>query len=101
MDIEKISRRINVDKVLIGLDIIPSDEQEALLKALNSLDNFSPDQPLDSKMKKGVLLGRTFYLFDVTPNYQLIFEINDRNEIQVVDLFVKGRLEAFAKLAKH
>lgn len=36
------------------------------------------------------------YLLHASPRYRVIFEITEENEIKVIDLFKKERLDAFA-----
>jgi len=89
--------RVKIDRVLVGLDVISADERESVLKAINSLENFSTTRPLDSNIQKYAPANmRTFYLLKASPSYRVIFEVNDQDEIEVTDIFRKERLEAFA-----
>lgn len=90
--------RINLDvSVLVGLDLMSPDEREVVLNAINSLETFSPDQPIESNIQKYAPPNmRTFYLLHASPDYRVIFEINDQDEIEVKDLFRKERLEVLA-----
>ena len=91
--------RIEIDaSVLVGLDVLSAEERESVLQAIDSLEGFSPDQPLPGNIQKFVPPDRrSFYLLHATPSYRVIFEMGDRSEIEVLDLFRKERLEWFAK----
>ena len=84
--------------VLAGLDVLSPEEREGVLKAIESLESFSPEQPLPENIQKFAPPDRpTFYMLHATPSYRVIFEIGDRSEIEIQDLFRKERLEWFAK----
>jgi len=95
--------RIQIDtSVLVGLDVLSAEERQSVLKAIESKESFSPDQPLPKNIQKFAPPDRrTFYLLHATPSYRVIFEIGDRAEIESLDLFLKERLEWFAKKESH
>lgn len=96
MEMKLDQSRIKIDtSVLSGLDILTPEEREGILKAINSLECFSPDEPFEYKLQKGEGLGKTFYMLHATPIYRVIFEINKQNKIEVIDIFMKNRLELF------
>ncbi|MBC6481407.1 MAG: hypothetical protein GDA56_30290 [Hormoscilla sp. GM7CHS1pb] len=91
--------RLDIDtSVLAGLAVLSPDDSRKVWQAIDSLECFDPDQPLDSKIQKYTPPEmRTFYLLHASPRYRVIFEITEENEIKIIDLFRKERLEAFAK----
>ena len=91
--------RIEIDiSVLAGLDVLSAEERESVLQAIDSLEGFSPDQALPGNIQKFAPPDRrSFYLLQATPSYRVIFEIGDRSEIEVLDLFPKERLEWFGQ----
>ncbi|MGK7900379.1 MAG: hypothetical protein AB4352_02995 [Hormoscilla sp.] len=90
--------RLDIDtSVLAGLAILSPENREKVWQAIDSLESFDPDQPLDSKIQKGVISDKVFYMLHATPIYRVIFTMSDGGEIEVIDLFRKERLEFFAK----
>jgi len=90
--------RLDIDtSVLAGLAILSPENRQKVWQAIDSLESFDPDQPLDSKIKKGVISDKVFYMLHATPIDRVIFTMRDRDEIEVIDLFRKERLEFFAK----
>ena len=83
--------------VLAGLDVLFPEERERVLKAIASLENFSPEQPLTANIHKFTPDDRPpFYLLHATPRYRAIFEFTD-GIVEIIDLFLKERLEWFAQ----
>lgn len=83
--------------VLAGLDVLSPEEKERVLNAIASLENFYPEQPLTANIQKFTPADRPpFYLLHATPSYRAIFLVND-GIVEIIDLFLKERLEWFAQ----
>ena len=85
--------------VLAGLDVLAPKEKERVLKAIASLENFSPEQPLTANIQK-FRPEQPFYLLKIDTSLRLIFEINRRHEIEIQDLVRQESLE-FMSDSRH
>lgn len=86
--------------VLAGLDVLSPDEREGVLKAIESLENFSPDRPLDNNIQK-FRPEQPFYLLHIDPSLRVIFEVNQKNKIEIQDLVRKETLEYMLRATKQ
>ena len=88
--------KIEIDaSVLAGLDVLSAEERESVLQAIDSLDGFSPDQPLDNNIQK-FRPERPFYLLHIDPSLRVIFEFHN-GQIQIQDIVRKEALEFMSK----
>ncbi|NER37857.1 MAG: hypothetical protein F6J93_28515 [Oscillatoria sp. SIO1A7] len=65
--------RIEIDiSVLAGLDFLSAEERESILRAIDSLEGFSPDHILDNNVQK-IRSERPLYLLHIDPSLRVIF----------------------------
>ncbi len=83
--------------VLAGLDVLSPEEKEQVLKAIASLETFSPEHPLTANIQK-FRPEQPFYLLKVDSSLRLIFEKNHQHEIEIQDLVRQETLEFMSHL---
>ena len=86
------SRIIIDSSVLPGLDVLSEEERESVLKAIDSLEKFSTEQPLDYNSKK-IQEDEQLYLIQVNSSLRLIFRVTDREKIEILELFRREMIE--------
>ena len=81
-------------RVFFGLDTLSEPEKEAVMQAIHSLENFSPDKPLTEGMKRLETEEQLYRLY-ATPTFGLIFGIDAGNEIEILDIFNREMVDYY------
>ena len=81
-------------RATVALDALSLEDRKSLLKAINHLAIFGIDSVIGKDVKK-IKVDESLYLLKVNPGFRIIFRLTDRDEIEILDIVMKERLELF------
>lgn len=86
-------------RALIASDSLSTEEKSYLTQVLNNLDISSIENGLAGNIER-MDTEEPLYFLKVDSDLRAIIQINSPEEIEVMDLFTKGRLKYFSKSKK-
>lgn len=95
MQIKANSDRIILHRrVLPGLDVLTPEETENFWKAVNSLEDFSPERPLPENITK-FNKDEPIYVIKVDASLRAMLGFTEDNKIEIIDLFPQERIDFY------
>ncbi len=82
-------------RATVALDALPLEEKNTVLKAINYLSFFGIESAIGENVKK-LNIDEPLYLLRVNPSIRVIFRFNYPDNLEILDLVMKERLELFA-----
>jgi len=84
-------------RATVALDMLSLEQKNAVLKSIDYLANFGLESILGKNVKP-LNIDESLYLLRVGRGrgLRLLFRLNTQNEIEILDIFMSGRLEVFA-----
>jgi hypothetical protein len=82
-------------RATVALDALSAEEKSIILKAINYLSVFGIETLSGDKVKK-FKLDEPLYLLRANPNLRVIFRVISQDEMEILDIVMKERLEFFA-----
>jgi len=82
-------------RATVALDMLSLEQKNAVLKSINYLANFGLESILGKNVKP-LNIDESLYLLRVNHSLRVFFRLNPQNEIEILDILMKERLEVFA-----
>jgi len=82
-------------RATVALDALSLEDRDRVLKAINHLSILGIDSAFGKTVKK-FKIDEPLYLLKVNPSFRVIFRLIDQDEIEILDIVMKERLELFA-----
>jgi hypothetical protein len=82
-------------RAIVALDALSLEETNSVLKSINYLSIVGIEQAWGKNLKK-FHIDEPLYLLRVTPSLRVILRVSEQNEIEILDIVMKERLQLFA-----
>ncbi len=82
-------------RAIVALDALSIEEKNSVLKSINYLSIVGIEPALGENLQK-FHIDEPLYLLRVTPSLRVILRVSEQNEIEILDIVMKERLQLFA-----
>jgi hypothetical protein len=82
-------------RAIVALNALSIEDKNSVLKSINHLSIVGIDSALGKNLQK-FNINEPLYLLRVNPSLRVILRVAEPDEIQILDIVTKERLELFA-----